>query len=182
MLFLAKIKATIHTEPISLKSIFGKGERNIKHIFLDAPRYSPSYSYPSPKFPSPPLKVENYHVQQFKKPEFSGYQYEKPSIPFEEKPAFQSSIEKSNYGPAIVHPNEAPPCAYDHKPFVYEDEYIGPAPLIQDIWASGSQPGSVQVKRHAENGRNLRIESGFLPPLVPSQPIDENGKPLQQEN
>lgn len=152
-----------------MKSLFGGGHRNIKHIFLDTPRYSPAYSYPhspSHSFPSPPVKVENYHVQSLKQPEFSGYRYEKPSIPF---------IEKPSYGPTQELEAASPPCEHGNQPIVYQDEYIGPAPLINDAWASGSS----NVKRHVtENGRSFRVESGFRPPLIPSTPIDENGKPL----
>lgn len=72
------------------------------------------------------------------------------------------------------------PCHYSASE--HKDEYIGPAPFTSDYWATGTHNG-ITVKRHIENGRSLRIESGgFQPPLEPSTPIDKDGLPLNKEN
>lgn len=72
------------------------------------------------------------------------------------------------------------PCIHSLHPI--KDDYIGPTPFTSDYWATGIRDG-ITVKRHIENGRSLRIESGgFLPPIEPSTPIDANGVPLKSED
>lgn len=62
---------------------------------------------------------------------------------------------------------------------IYKDEYYGPAPLTTDFWnLQGGFNSGVKYRRHSDYGKNLRIEYGFKPPMVPSTEIDENGIPI----
>uniref|UniRef100_A0A336KV67 CSON014837 protein n=1 Tax=Culicoides sonorensis TaxID=179676 RepID=A0A336KV67_CULSO len=147
----------------------------IKHVFIDypmPPQHS-HYAYPLINHHSTPIKIEK-HIS-VEKPKFTGYHYEKPSVQlnvdnlFAEKP-------KAVYADKFYH---SQPCI--HSTHQVKDDYIGPTPFTSDYWATGTRDG-ITVKRHIENGRSLRIESGgFLPPLEPSTPIDANGVPLQNE-
>lgn len=189
----AKIKSNSH---FSLKSLFGHGEREVKHLFLDpqpGKHFSPThYLYAAPQQQSQVFRYENYHAHPpAEQQKFDGYHYEKPAVnlqhlfseksnPFPGK-LFPFCLFQHKLTPLSFHTDHDEPCVHIN-PIIHRDDYVGPTPLTEDIWATGTHDG-ITVKRHIENGRSLRIESGgFLPPLEPSLPIDEHGNPLKNEN
>lgn len=64
------------------------------------------------------------------------------------------------------------------------DDYIGLTPPKLPSRDVRLEDGRIRQNRHArhEFGKNLRIEYGFMPPLIPSLEIDENGQPVERNN
>lgn len=84
------------------------------------------------------------------------------------------------------HPNVQCDQETSHSTHLYHtinpDDYIGltPPKPPQKI---RQEEGRIRQNRHArhEFGKNLRIEYGFMPPLIPSLEIDENGQPVERQ-
>lgn len=62
--------------------------------------------------------------------------------------------------------------------------------MANDYWGHTNGGGGhnfeqnnlAKFRRQSDYGKNLRIEYGFKPPMIPSVEIDENGNPINSEH
>lgn len=162
-------------------------------VEVKVPVHVPSHSYELPKYPQKPLLQ---FIKAFKLPLLQSSEY----LKYSHKAAAEQHAQQSqsqgyvynnpySYAPQYLPPKQQAPLTKEYLPPVESqlsyksayhtiklDDYIGLSPPKVEKYYPRKYR---QARSNFE--KNLRIEYGFMPPLIPSVEIDEHGKPIEKD-
>lgn len=167
--------------PYVNKQVVEKSEKPQRLVYgIPRPNNQHFHGKPSSLYTQQPVQVE----------EISKYIDKVVNKPFPVYYLNDNHVQETSYPTQYMyaphyHPNVQCDQEASHSTKLYQtinpDDYIGMVPPKPP--SVRPEEGRVRQNRHArhEFGKNLRIEYGFMPPLIPSLEIDENGQPVERK-